>query len=164
MTIEQARVLYEELRDKYEACLAEYDVKFESEIYFEDDDFERPEDLNKATIMSLDINIFTESIDKDNGICFCASVTVAKGRVDDDEILEDNREFERSICEFLDKLGFASSPDELIAAEVEDGEQKLDEMMQEFQSKMKKTTVIAYGAIAVAVVVAVVAILFSVFA
>ncbi len=164
MTIEQARALYEELRDKYEARLAEYDVKFESEIYFEDDDFERPEDVNKASIISLDVNIFTENIDKDNGLCFCASVSIAKGRVDDDEILEDNREFERSICEFLEKLSFASTPDELIAAEAEAAERKLDEMMQEFQSKMKKTTVVAYCAVAVLVVVAAVAILFSIFA
>ena len=162
MTIEQARVLYEELRDKYEARLAEYAVKFESEIYFEDNDFEKLDDTNKATLMSLDVNIFTENIDKDNGICFCASVTVANGRVDDDEILEDNKEFECSICEFLDKLSFAATPDELIAAEVEDGERKIEEMMSDLERKIKRNNLIALIAVGICAVAAIVAVLLNI--
>jgi hypothetical protein len=112
MTLDQVRGIYTELRDKYEAKLSGFDVKYDSEIYLEDDGFDKVEALEESGFISLDINVFTEKIDKDNGLCFCSSVTVAKDRVDDDEILDDVKAFEESLEEFLAKLAAAESADE----------------------------------------------------
>lgn len=159
MTIEQAKRLYEELREKYEAKLASYNVFYESEIYLEDEEFEKVTHLDKGGFVSLDVNIFTDNIKKEDGICFCASATVTNDRVDDDEILEDNKEFESSIEEFIDKLSLADSADELIKCESEKIDAKVDEMMREFESKMKKSTTAVTVAVAICVVCAAVALL-----
>ena len=159
MTLDQVKGIYGELRDKYEAKLSGFDVKYDSEIYLEDDGFDKVEALDESGFISLDINVFTEKIDKDNGLCFCSSVTVAKDRVDDDEILDDVKAFEESLEEFLAKLAAAESADALICAEIAESEQAASEMMEAFERKIKKTNVMALIAVGVCVLAAAVALI-----
>lgn len=154
MTLEQAKKIYEELCDKYEARLAEYAVKYESEIYLENEKLDKVDELNDAGFISLDINVFTDSIDKDSGLCFCASAEVQGLRVDDDEILDDAKEFERTVCEFLDKLSLAGDADELIRSEVKEAQKEADELMRKLEANMKKSTVTVIVAVAVCAIVA----------
>ena len=48
MTLDQVRGIYTELRDKYEAKLSGFDVKYDSEIYLEDDGFDKVEALDES--------------------------------------------------------------------------------------------------------------------
>ena len=157
MTLDQVKGIYAELRDKYEAKLSGFDVKYESEIYLEDEGFDKVDALDENGFVSLDINVFTEKIDKENGVCFCSSVAVSGDRVDDDDILGDIKAFEESLEEFLHKLTAAESADELIRAEIAKDEQIIDEMMQEFERKIKSTNTMALIAVGVCVIAAAVA-------
>ena len=159
MTLDQVRGIYTELRGKYEAKLSGFDVKYNSEIYLEDDGFDKVEALDESGFISLDINVFTDKIHKDNGLCFCSSVTVAKDRVDDDEILDDVKAFEESLEEFLAKLAVAESADALICAEIAESEQAASEMMQAFERKIKSTNTVALIAVGVCVLAAAVALI-----
>ena len=159
MTLDQVKEIYAELREKYEANLSGFDVKYDSEIYLEDEGFDKVEALEENGFISLDINVFTEKIDKDNGLCFCSSVSVAKDRVDDDEVLGDVKEFEESLEEFLAKLATAESADALICAEIAESEQAASEMMQEFERKIKSTNAIAIIATGICVLAAAVALI-----
>ena len=159
MTLDQVREIYTELRDKYEAKLSGFDVKYDSEIYLEDDGFDKVEALEESGFISLDINVFTDKIDKDNGLCFCSSVVVAKDRVEDDEILGDVKAFEESLEEFLAKLAAAESADALILAEIAEGEQAASEMMEAFERKIKSTNTVALIAVGVCVLAAAVALI-----
>ena len=143
MTLDQVKGIYAELRDKYEARLSEFDVKYDSEIYLENEGFDKVEALEDNGFISLDINVFTEEIDRENGLCFCSSVVVTKDRVDDDEILGDVKAFEESLEDFLGKLGTAESADAVIREEMAAEEQAVDEMMQEFERKIKSTNTMA---------------------
>ena len=159
MTLSQVKGIYAELRDKYEAKLSGFDVKYDSEIYLEDEGFDKVEAIEESGFISLDINVFTDKIDKDNGLCFCSSVAVAKDRVDDDEILGDVKAFEESLEEFLAKLATSDSADALISAEIAESEQAAGEMMQEFERKIKSTNTMALIAVGVCVLAAVVALI-----
>ena len=159
MTIEQAKALYEELRDKYEARLAECAALYDSEIYLESDDFEKVDSIEKGGYISLEINIFTDNIAKDDGICFCASAIVSGERVDDDDILNDKKAFEHEICEFIDRLSFADDVDALIREETEKTAAEIEESMREFESKMKMSTTAVVIAVAVCAVCAAVALI-----
>jgi hypothetical protein len=159
MTLSQVKGIYAELRDKYEAKLSKFNVKYDSEIYLEDEGFDKVEALAESGFISLDINVFTDKIDKDNGLCFCSSVTVAKDRVDDDEILGDVKAFEESLEEFLAKLATSDSADALISAEIAESEQAAGEMMQEFERKIKSTNAMALIAVGVCVLAAAVALI-----
>lgn len=159
MTLSQVKGIYAELRDKYEAKLSKFNVKYDSEIYLEDEGFDKVEALTESGFISLDINVFTDKIDKDNGLCFCSSVTVAKDRVDDDEILGDVKAFEESLEEFLAKLATSDSADALISAEIAESEQAAGEMMQEFERKIKSTNAMAIIATGICVLAAAVALI-----
>ena len=159
MTFEQVKGIYEEISQKYEAELSRRGVKCESEIYCEDEKLDKTENPEKARYFSLDINVFTEKIDKDNGLCFCASVPTKNMRVDDDDILDEQKAFEESINEFLSKLSENADADELIRAEAEATEQKVEEMVKELEHKIKKTNTIALIAVGVCVVAAAVALI-----
>ena len=159
MTLSQVKGIYAELRDKYEAKLSKFNVKYDSEIYLEDEGFDKVEAIEESGFISLDINVFTDKIDKDNGLCFCSSVAVAKDRVDDDEILGDIKAFEESLEEFLAKLAAAESADALISAEIAESEQAAGEMMQEFERKIKSTNAMALIAVGVCVLAAAVALI-----
>lgn len=159
MTFEQVKGIYTELRDKYEAKLTAYGVKCESEIYCEDDNTDKVDSPDAASYFSLDVNVFTDSIDKDNGLCFCASVPINKLRVDDDDILDEQKAFEESIDEFITRLAGASDVDELIRNEVEDSNRNVEEIMREFERKIKRNSLIALVAVAVCVAAAAVALI-----
>lgn len=159
MTLSQVKGIYAELRDKYEAKLSKFNVKYDSEIYLEDEGFDKVEAIEESGFISLDINVFTDKIDKDNGLCFCSSVAVAKDRVDDDEILGDVKAFEESLEEFLAKLATSDSADALISAEIAESEQAAGEMMQEFERKIKSTNAMALIAVGVCVLAAAVALI-----
>ena len=159
MTLSQVKGIYAELRDKYEAKLSKFNVKYDSEIYLEDEGFDKVEAIEESGFISLDVNVFTDKIDKDNGLCFCSSVAVAKDRVDDDEILGDIKAFEESLEEFLAKLAAAESADALISAEIAESEQAAGEMMQEFERKIKSTNAMALIAVGVCVLAAAVALI-----
>ena len=159
MTLSQVKGIYAELRDKYEAKLSKFNVKYDSEIYLEDEGFEKVEAIEESGFISLDVNVFTDKIDKDNGLCFCSSVAVAKDRVDDDEILGDVKAFEESLEEFLAKLAAAESADALICTEIAESEQAASEMMQEFERKIKSTNAMALIAVGVCVLAAAVALI-----
>ena len=159
MTLEQARTMYEELRQKYEAQLSSFDVLCYSEIYCENEKFDKVYTPDEAVIVSLDVNVYTEAIGLDNGICFCASAEVSKCRVDDDAIIKDAEEFEKAICEFIEKLNAADDTEALIRAEITESEVLVEKMMREFDSNMKKTSLavaIAVGAFLVVAAVALV--------
>ena len=159
MTLDQVREIYTELRDKSEAKLSGFDVNYDSEIYLEDDGFDKVEALDESGFISLDINVFTDKIDKDNGLCFCSSVVVAKDRVEDDEILDDVKAVEESLEEFLAKLAAAESADALILAEIAEGEQAASEMMEAFERKIKSTNTVALIAVGVCGLAAAVALI-----
>ena len=159
MTLSQVKGIYAELRDKYEAKLSKFNVKYDSEIYLEDEGFDKVEAIEESGFISLDVNVFTDKIDKDNGLCFCSSVAVAKDRVDDDEILGDVKAFEESLEEFLAKLATSDSADALISAEIAESEQAAGEMMQEFERKIKSTNAMALIAVGVCVLAAAVALI-----
>ena len=159
MTLSQVKGIYAELRDKYEAKLSKFNVKYDSEIYLEDEGFDKVEAIEESGFISLDINVFTDKIDKDNGLCFCSSVAVAKDRVDDDEILGDVKAFEESLEEFLAKLATSDSADALISAEIAESEQAAGEMMQEFERKIKSTNTMALIAVGVCILAAAVALI-----
>ena len=161
MTFEQVNGIYTELCKKYEAEFQKSDAKCDSEIYCEDENLDKTENPEEAKYFSLDINVFTDNIDKDNGLCFCISVPVSNMRIDDDDILEEQRFFEETITGFIDKLSHADSVDELIKAEGEAAEQEVEKMMNELERKIKKTNTIALIAVGICVAAAVVAILFK---
>ena len=159
MTFEQVKEIYSDLRDKYEAKLTSYGVKCESEIYCENRKLEKVENADDASYFSLDINVFTNSIDKDNGLCFCVSVPVTDLRVNDDVILDEQRFFEESISEFLDKLSTAECADDAIKAEGEAAERRAEEMMRDLERKIKKTNTVALVAVGICAVAAAVALI-----
>lgn len=159
MTLSQVKGIYAELRDKYEAKLSKFNVKYDSEIYLEDEGFDKVEAIEESGFISLDVNVFTDKIDKDNGLCFCSSVAVAKDRVDDDEILGDVKAFEESLEEFLAKLATSDSADALICTEIAESEQAAGEMMEAFERKIKKTNAMALIAVGVCVLAAAVALI-----
>ena len=159
MTLDQVRGIYTELREKYEAKLSGFDVKYDSEIYLEDEGFDKVDALDESGFVSLDINVFTEKIDKENGVCFCSSVTVTNNRVDDDEILGDVKAFEESLEEFLTKLAAAESADALILAEIAESEQAASEMMEAFERQIKKSNTMAIIATGICVLAAAVALI-----
>ena len=159
MTLDQVRGIYTELREKYEAKLSGFDVKYDSEIYLEDEGFDKVDALDENGFVSLDINVFTEKIDKENGVCFCSSVTVTNNRVDDDEILGDVKAFEESLEEFLAKLAMAESADALILAEIAESEQAASEMMEAFERQIKKSNAMAIIATGICVLAAAVALI-----
>ena len=159
MTLSQVKGIYAELCDKYEAKLSKFNVKYDSEIYLEDEGFDKVDAIEESGFISLDVNVFTDKIDKDNGLCFCSSVAVAKDRVDDDEILGDVKAFEESLEEFLAKLATSDSADALISAEIAESEQAASEMMQEFERKIKSTNAMALIAVGVCVLAAAVALI-----
>lgn len=163
MTFEQVNGIYIELRDKYESKLRACGVKCESEIYFENETLDKVENLDDACYFSLDVNVFTESIDKDNGLCFCASVPIKNARVEDDDILDEQKAFEESIVAFADKLAASNDADEVINAESEAIDRKLEEMMSDLEHKIKRNSLISLIAVGVCAVAAIVAIAFNIF-
>ena len=161
MTLEQVKGIYEELRAEYESSLIEYGVKCESEIYCEDENFEKVDSLGERGYISLDLNVFTDAIDKDNALCFCSSVTVTRGRVDDDEIIEDTKEFERTVREFIDKLSSSLDPDELIKSEIKSTDEEALEIMRKLEKNIKTSSLITAIAVGICVVVAAVALILN---
>ena len=157
MTFEQVKGIYEELSKKYEAELSGRGVKCESEIYLENEKLDKTENIDDACYFSLDINVFTESIDKDNGLCFCASVPIKNARVDDDDIINEQKAFEESIVAFAEKLEAVGNADEAISAESEAIDRKIGEMMNDLERKIKRNSLITLIAVGVCVVAAAVA-------
>ena len=161
MTFEQVNGIYTELSKKYEAEFNKHGAKCESEIYCEDEKLDKTNCPEDAKYFSLDINVFTDNIDKENGLCFCISVPISEMRIDDDDILDEQRFFEEAISGFIDKLTSTDSVDELIRTEGEAVERKVEEMMLELERKIKKTNAIALIAVGICVIATVVAILFK---
>lgn len=159
MTFEQVKEIYIDLRDKYEPQLTSYGVKCESEIYCENKKLEKVENVEDASYFSLDINVFTESIDKDSGLCFCVSVPISNMRVDDDDILEEKNAFEESIDEFMGRLTAAPDADEFIKNELEEHRRNLEEIMREFERKIKNNNTVALIAVVICAVAAAVALI-----
>ena len=162
MTFEQVKGIFEELRDRYEAQLTECGVKCETEIYCEDEKLEKTENAEDAAYFSLDINVFTEKTDKENGLCFCASVPVNKMRIDDDEMINEQKAFEASVGDFIGKLALAADADELIKEEGDAAERQVEEMMRDLERRIKKTNTIALIAVGVCAVAAVVAVVLNI--
>jgi len=163
MNIEKARGIYEQLIEKYENKLAACGANVESEIYFEDEEWERTESESKFAYISLDLNVFTDNIDNDNGICFVACAEIKKGKIDDDELLTDAKTFEEAINKFIDDIGFCGDIDSIILRESkkaeEEAEEEAEKMLAELEGKIKKTNTIAAISVGICVLVAAIALI-----
>ncbi len=159
MTLAQVMGIYRELREKYEAKLSEFKVKTDSEIYFENENLDKVEELSERGYASLDINVFSDNIDKESALCFCASVSVTNDRVDDDEILGETEAFEASLNEFIGALALSEDPETVIRTAIEDSDRSVEEMMRDFERRIKKTNTAAIIAVGVCVVAAAVALI-----
>ena len=98
-----------------------------------------------------------------NGLCFCASVPIKNARVEDDDILDEQKAFEESIVAFADKLAASNDADEVITAESEAIDRKLEEMMSDLEHKIKRNSLISLIAVGVCAVATIVAIAFNIF-
>lgn len=159
MTIEQARAIYEELRERYEASLAAAGLRCESEIYLEDEEFERTEDESKAALIELDVLVFTDNISKDDGYGFCSMADIKSGYVSESELKKDALELEEALDAFIDEVLSTGDADSIIRRENEKAEKEAEEMMREFEEKMKRSNVAAIIAVSVCAVIAAVALI-----
>ena len=158
MTLEQARTLYEELRYKYETKLAVAGLRYESDIYLEDEEFEQTLDESKAVSIALDILIFTDNRSKEDAYSCCTMADIEKGYVSETAMKQDMLEFEETLDNFIDEVLSTGDADGIIKRENEILEKESEEMMKEFLANITKQNrvVIAVCCVCAIIVVAVV--------
>lgn len=159
MTIEQAKQIYENLRAEYETKLAEAGLRYESEIYLEDEEFEKTTDESNAVSIEMDILIFTDNINKDDAYGCCTISDIKNGTVSDAAIKKGILEFEETLDAFIDEVLSTGDAEGIIKRENEIAEKESEEMMKELNSRMKTLNVAVIAIGCVCVIAAVVAII-----
>lgn len=159
MTIEQARIAYEDLRAKYETRLAAAGLRNEWEIYLEDDEFEQTTDESRAVSIEIDVLIFTDNISRDDGYGCCAISDIKDGYISESSLKRDVLEFEETLDAFIDEVLSTGDAESVIKRENETAEKEAEEILHKFEGEIKKSNTVALITAGICVAVAAVALI-----